>query len=590
MTDLDRSRPQSGPPLVSAAHAWTLALALLSAQPAACTLALGYPTPASSEIDCTNGIDDDFNGRTDCADLACDGQCPESPIATCTDARDNDGDGLTDAADPGCWPHLRVVPHARCATVGPTPAWTTTFAAADWTAPPRVVMHTLGGSTVPAVAVESGDDLVSTEVIAGDVEGLYLTVSVDVVGCPASRLQVGLARASTALDPRGGTRDGILVELDSFDGAMRTSSGSFAIAGVRVPSFAIGAPFRMIERVMAGHLVGTIGLNLPNDATLHSALATLPRDVPFRFIVSASGASGGGQWIVGELSASRVAFQPCGHDVPQLASPVVALAALPDGSLCALTEIAEGTGTRLVAQRSIDGVAWTATGGELHDASTLGGGTLRAAHDGTLVGAVLRTSARATSIDGSDVILISSPDCVTWSATETGLSGVLPPAISPRAVGLDVNPTRTRVTLVLRDPPALLDAVSTHFGPSFVIHAADLLPSSGPLRDGLPLGLRPLTIGNDRLVLASTAAGAALFLDAVDPTTGTRWIALGAPLVPPSNVDGTFDQTTIEGLALVPRMSSSHAVQLAIAYGGGPRGTCPACSYPSAITLIDLEP
>jgi hypothetical protein len=58
----------------------------------------------TTEISCTNAIDDDKDGKTDCAD----GDCAASPacfVATpedCFDGADNDGDLLSDCADPDC--------------------------------------------------------------------------------------------------------------------------------------------------------------------------------------------------------------------------------------------------------------------------------------------------------------------------------------------------------------------------------------------------------------------------------------------------------------------------------------------------------
>ncbi|MEZ4408034.1 MAG: MopE-related protein [Polyangiales bacterium] len=58
---------------------------------------------------CGNGVDDDGNGLTDCADPACamDPTCRCVPTGAevggaCADGRDNDCDGLTDCADPQC--------------------------------------------------------------------------------------------------------------------------------------------------------------------------------------------------------------------------------------------------------------------------------------------------------------------------------------------------------------------------------------------------------------------------------------------------------------------------------------------------------
>ncbi len=64
-------------------------------------------TLTTNERLCADGIDNDLDGRIDCADTDCAGRpgpgglvCgPESTPATCTDGTDNDGDGLTDCAD-----------------------------------------------------------------------------------------------------------------------------------------------------------------------------------------------------------------------------------------------------------------------------------------------------------------------------------------------------------------------------------------------------------------------------------------------------------------------------------------------------------
>jgi hypothetical protein len=81
----------------------------------------------STETKCTDGRDNDRDGATDCADTDCaaDSSCQVTPppppppptgepeqceyyggwnqyTAKCEDGVDNDGDGLTDCADPGC--------------------------------------------------------------------------------------------------------------------------------------------------------------------------------------------------------------------------------------------------------------------------------------------------------------------------------------------------------------------------------------------------------------------------------------------------------------------------------------------------------
>ncbi len=58
------------------------------------------------ETNCGNGVDDDGDGKTDCADLDCVGNTVDcaNEIGFCKDTLDNDSDNLTDCADPDCAP------------------------------------------------------------------------------------------------------------------------------------------------------------------------------------------------------------------------------------------------------------------------------------------------------------------------------------------------------------------------------------------------------------------------------------------------------------------------------------------------------
>ncbi len=69
-----------------------------------------------TEQNCTDGLDNDGDGEIDCADEDCggagcgDGGCNcfngQKTETGCADAIDNDGDALTDCADPDCEGHL----------------------------------------------------------------------------------------------------------------------------------------------------------------------------------------------------------------------------------------------------------------------------------------------------------------------------------------------------------------------------------------------------------------------------------------------------------------------------------------------------
>jgi len=65
------------------------------------THALAYSSPTPSE-DCTNGLDDDTDGLTDCDDPDCNGYPVCDGGEHCFDGVDNDGDNAIDCADDNC--------------------------------------------------------------------------------------------------------------------------------------------------------------------------------------------------------------------------------------------------------------------------------------------------------------------------------------------------------------------------------------------------------------------------------------------------------------------------------------------------------
>jgi hypothetical protein len=60
--------------------------------------------PTGDREICGNGLDDDCNGLSDCADPACFGAsaCVKPGVEVCNNGIDDDGDGLVDCADPDC--------------------------------------------------------------------------------------------------------------------------------------------------------------------------------------------------------------------------------------------------------------------------------------------------------------------------------------------------------------------------------------------------------------------------------------------------------------------------------------------------------
>ena len=107
---------------------------------ASCTLLSPYPelTEDSRGL-CRNGIDDDRDSHTDCADPDCRPHCRETGSEACTNGIDDDSDGAIDHHEPACWPHHPIVvgtesegaDASRCASIAgsevalaeDTPGW-----------------------------------------------------------------------------------------------------------------------------------------------------------------------------------------------------------------------------------------------------------------------------------------------------------------------------------------------------------------------------------------------------------------------------------------------------------------------------------
>lgn len=81
-----------------------LVLAFLGA---GCGQIFTYPDTASegSATACSDGKDNDLDGKTDCQDADCKAYCGENTDATCHDGQDNDADGDLDCQDPECQPY-----------------------------------------------------------------------------------------------------------------------------------------------------------------------------------------------------------------------------------------------------------------------------------------------------------------------------------------------------------------------------------------------------------------------------------------------------------------------------------------------------
>jgi hypothetical protein len=97
-------------------RALTLGVTALALVTTACGHIYDYPDPrAENTLEaCSDGADNDLDGKTDCNDAECT-FCAEDDVTACNDGLDNDGDGFKDAGDPSCWPD-RVPEVERCAS------------------------------------------------------------------------------------------------------------------------------------------------------------------------------------------------------------------------------------------------------------------------------------------------------------------------------------------------------------------------------------------------------------------------------------------------------------------------------------------
>jgi hypothetical protein len=82
-----------------------------------------YGPTGPTEGVCDDGLDDDGDGATDCADDDCaaDAACalpPPPPAEVCDDGADNDGDGDTDCADTDCTGDVACDPAPTCSETG----------------------------------------------------------------------------------------------------------------------------------------------------------------------------------------------------------------------------------------------------------------------------------------------------------------------------------------------------------------------------------------------------------------------------------------------------------------------------------------
>ena len=187
------------------------------------------------ETQCTDGDDEDGDGRVDCADTDCVGAagCTAGGPEICTNGRDDDGDGQADCADTGCAANPACLPGAG-ADVFLGRAWPlqiadTTAGAGDdlqlvgcGTAtgtPDKVFEWIVPTSGTYTFALAANGFTPNLHVLAGGASGWDM-------GC--TNLAAGEAQAEFAAKLRAGMRVAFVV--DAYQGA---TAGAFTLSATR---------------------------------------------------------------------------------------------------------------------------------------------------------------------------------------------------------------------------------------------------------------------------------------------------------------------------------------------------------------------
>jgi hypothetical protein len=529
----------------------------------ACSKLYRYPDIESENTDerCKDGIDNDLNGKTDCADPSCDGRCPEQSLEACTDGRDNDGDGLIDFADPRCWPFANLS-IGRCASVRAT-TFTSSFdpasAAVDWYtgdgSPLKIETSTTGPSVLDVYLAQVG----SNALFFGSWTGLSLEFDYDKL----DGVQVELV--SEAIAPaRAPTRDmGTLIFSDEMGASLLVNGGLFqgnTVTDRSTDEFCHASITVDREMVRAETRCsgGTFVISAPR-ALLKSETTPL-----FRVVFD------GGR--IAHLSLRLPGYDPCAVAVPQIpgtdlsGQPNVAANAVAvddRGDDCAITSVC-GVVDRMASFASPDGDHWSLASTMFHtqDAEVAG-----IAWDGAA------SVYRAVIADAMGNFFVEhSADCATWEGFTKAFGpvdrGMFPLDICYggrnevsyviRTIGGNV---RHEIYYTVRPNPAQFSEVelwraSSTDGTSFRQEGEPIVRFGG--EDGIENPLFVRGIGPRDLVLthqlSSVVGRDGIVLRVAEDDEGATWMQAGpTPLIGPTDVPGTFDRLAIFSAALFQR-------------------------------------
>lgn len=580
----------------------TLSLLLAATSLPACTLALAYPSSGGEDTyeACHDDVDEDLDGRTDCADDDCDGHCAEEDEDACANHRDDDGDSLVDGLDPQCWATAPIAV-SRCASVAATHfAPSLDGTARGWSgdgvfiADPR----TSGAWVMATSGTAAG--LSANDASTGRVEGTSLDVDVDVP--LGGRARIWLAAADARAFEVGA--DAIGVELvegrptaavfgPTATSLLDTTRGELAAGWhhLHVELTAGTGPGLRVRVTLDGHNLGT-ALTCTQDEPL-CVPATWVVDEALRFAWTGV-PSVSGEVHVAAPTLDRPDFQPCGFADPQMSAPGrsvdLVAAARRESTVCVLATVsdpADAASSDLVSFVSHDeGVHWSGPSTVRADART----AAAIAVDGErFVGAVIVDDGHgsARSIDG-----LSSTDCDVWTLDEDLVpfvvsntsSGTLDYTLGPFGEG-----GATVHELWLRYGANVLRMTSPDGTPGSFTTAAGgtaeiAVPHDAEIDSLTSRARRHVTrVGSDLTLVYGAGRDVRLLVRARD---GEHWVGRQAALLSPSHVDGTFDATSVRRAVLVPagEPTGSHWPALLVYTGDG--GDCTLCGTIGTSTLF----
>jgi hypothetical protein len=537
--------------------------------------------PSCPEI-CTGGIDEDGDGRTDCADPACDGSpdCPEETAERCSDGRDNDLDGRIDARDAACWPFATST-FTRCASV----LHTSIDARATDLVGGTLVTDPFGtGATEPWIRVpnDPAHGVASPPPSTGALEGLHATVAFDFDNPLASPGHAAsLPNVAVDLVVPSSTRAPALVAEVGLTGAFLFAGDTNAsLVRTRVPPDERAHLHATLDiAITDGNLNAVLSVDGVAPVSVSSRLSVMWPDAPAISLHVTAFATGPGQVVYVERAAiARMDLHRCGTVEPPLGivdlgsseTANVALTALVRGrdrTLCGVVYMPErGGALRPYALASNDdGVTFT-RGATLVRPHFPVGATAPAADSPAIRVAydpVAHDFVAAALVDtigtGRAVDVTRSADCVTWDhplvaiddATDGGSLALGAIAGPSGYLANEAGHTLVLIAYAGPDMHAMLVPWTSSWGDPGTwtegTHDPSVAAFLPPLSPVAMMQSRPMWLGDlgAPLIASSSAGGAPRVLH----TTG--WREAPAALLTPSDEAGAFDATDVQPIAFL---------------------------------------